>query len=290
MLLFMVVVMLCTEVTVKTWAQSLCDPLTQYEEAGQCSKMCGPGTRRMSQSTCTDPQCAECGNREYQDRYTREAQCKRQPYCDPNKNLRVTKPESKTKQSPCICLLGFHCSSGTCVTCVPHATCKPGQWAKIKGNLTHDTVCESCPEGSFSTSHSWSSVCTKWTECESGYHIQESGTNESDNICVEPPRHHGGLIACVVAVGSLAVVGLMVCLCKGETKQRAKDYLESCHGDKENLQREPSLVLFTTLDETENHELLPFTEEEEMKIPEKTTRTKGRSSWWMLFSVTMDSV
>ena len=114
-----------------------------------------------SLGTCSDPQCVECGLHEYQDEYTTEPRCKRQPYCDPSKtrqhhpapvttsrnpcslfvplsdkNMKVSHPESRKKQSTCSCLPGFHCSSVTCVTCVPHTTCKPGQWAKAIGKTS----------------------------------------------------------------------------------------------------------------------------------------------------------
>ncbi|KAG7519670.1 tumor necrosis factor receptor superfamily member 5-like [Solea senegalensis] len=148
----------------KTAAQSHCDPITQYEKAGQCCRMCSPGTSMSAQSTCLEPQCTECGEKEYQDKYNSERQCHRQPYCDPNKNFQSSTQESKKKRTTCLCELGFHCSSEACLTCVPHTACTPGHWAQSTGNHTHDTVCQKCPEGSFSTSNSWNSVCTKWTE------------------------------------------------------------------------------------------------------------------------------
>ncbi|XP_035014897.2 tumor necrosis factor receptor superfamily member 5 isoform X1 [Hippoglossus stenolepis] len=267
-----VVVMVCQEMMMLTSAVSRCDPLTQYDQAGQCCTMCAPGTKMLTLGTCSDPQCAECGPHKYQDEYTRDSQCKRQPYCDPNKNLEVSLPESKKKESTCTCLPGFHCSSVTCVTCVPHTTCEPGQWAKSVGNHTRDTVCESCPEGSFSVGTSSDSVCTKWTECESGFHVQEKGTHVSDIVCEKSLRHQGGLIAAAVVIGSLLIVVVLAsCVCRaGDTKQRAKGCLESCRGDRENLPREPCLLLFTQVNEIEKDpEPRPSQEEEETKIPEE---------------------
>ncbi|XP_060930451.1 tumor necrosis factor receptor superfamily member 5 isoform X2 [Limanda limanda] len=265
------VLLVCEQLLVLTSAQSRCDPLTQYDQAGQCCTMCAPGTRMLSPSLCLTPQCAECGQHEYQNRYNTEPRCKPQPYCDPNKNMEDSQPASKKKQSTCSCLRGFHCSSDVCVTCVPHTTCNPGQRAKSIGNHTQDTVCESCPEGSFSVSTSWNSVCTKWTECESGYQVQEKGTHVSDMVCVETPRNQGGLIAAAAVFGSvLIIIVLVCCLCRGDTRQRAKGCLESCRGDREKLPREPSPLLFTQVDETENDpELQLSQEDEDMKIPEE---------------------
>ncbi|XP_053280947.1 tumor necrosis factor receptor superfamily member 5 [Pleuronectes platessa] len=280
MRLFVVLVaMVCEQLMVLTSAQSRCDPLTQYDQAGQCCTMCAPGTKMSSTSSCSNPQCTECGPHEYRDTYTKEPRCKVQPYCDPNKNLEDSQPASKKKQSTCSCLTGFHCSSDTCVTCVPHTTCKPGQQAKSIGNHSKDTVCESCPEGSFSNSPSWNSVCTKWTECESGYQVQEKGTHVSDSVCEETLRHQGGLIAAaggliaaaVVFGSALFVFILACCLCRaGDTKQRAKGCLESCHGDREKLPMEPTPMLFTQVDETESDpEPRLSQEDEDMKMPEE---------------------
>ncbi|CAB1414112.1 unnamed protein product [Pleuronectes platessa] len=247
MRLFVVlVVMVCEQLMVLTSAQSRCDPLTQYDQAGQCCTMCAPGTK-MSPGV----------------RFSRTATRIR--------TRRIPGPASKKKQSTCSCLTGFHCSSDTCVTCVPHTTCKPGQQAKSIGNHSKDTVCESCPEGSFSNSPSWNSVCTKWTECESGYQVQEKGTHVSDSVCEETPRHQGGLIAAAVVFGSaLFVFILACCLCRGDTKQRAKGCLESCHGDREKLPMEPTPMLFTQVDETESDpEPRLSQEDEDMKMPEE---------------------
>ncbi|XP_062248649.1 tumor necrosis factor receptor superfamily member 5 isoform X2 [Platichthys flesus] len=272
MRLFVVlVVMVFEQLMVLTSAQSRCDPLTQYDHAGQCCTRCPPGTKMSSQSSCSNPQCTECGPHEYQDQYTTESQCKVQPYCDPNKNMEDSQPASKKKLSTCSCLMGFHCSSGECVTCVPHTTCKPGQHAKSIGNHSRDTVCESCPEGSFSTSTSWNSVCAKWTECTSGYQVREKGTHVSDIVCEKTPRHQGGLIAAAVVFGSALFVFLLACfLCRGDTKQRAKGCLESCRGDREKLPRAPSPMLFTQVDETESDpEPRLSQEDEDMKMPEE---------------------
>lgn len=123
-----------------------------------------PGTSMTALSTCLEPQCQECGNNEYQDQYTKEAMCKRQPYCDPSKtlwqikwncsfigrllfalaqrtnvctilsdrNFQVPVHESN-KRTTCQCKLGFHCSTDECITCVPHTICKRGHGALSKG-------------------------------------------------------------------------------------------------------------------------------------------------------------
>ncbi|KAF3697291.1 Tumor necrosis factor receptor superfamily member 5 [Channa argus] len=126
-------------------AQPSCDPETQYESGGACCMMCGPGTSMLPSGTCSNPQCKDCEENEYQDKYTQEPKCLRQPYCDPNKNFEVTTHLSKKVQSTCLCRTGFHCSSEACITCVQHTECGPGHEVVSKGNHTYDTGCvESC--------------------------------------------------------------------------------------------------------------------------------------------------
>ncbi|XP_070766548.1 tumor necrosis factor receptor superfamily member 5 [Enoplosus armatus] len=239
-------------------AQPPCDPQTQYEQNGQCCKMCGPGTSMTSLGICQEPQCRACEQNEYQEKYTNEPQCQRQPYCDPNKNFKVTVHESKEKRSSCICKLGFHCSSEACLTCVPHTSCEPGRGVRSKGNHTHDTLCQKCHEGTFSSETSWDGVCKKWTECENGYHIQKSGTDISDNICEETSRTHGVLF---VFLGLVLVVVLIAVLLYWQCKvkrgyAKVKGCVESCQEEKKEPQRETN-VLITPLNPTEEESTMP---------------------------------
>lgn len=97
---------------------------------------------------------------------------------------------SPTKRSSCRCREGFHCSTQNCITCVAHTACKPGYGVTLRGqselwppptfgvcllsvcvcvcvipgNHSNDTVCEKCPEGTFSPNKSWTEACQKWTE------------------------------------------------------------------------------------------------------------------------------
>ncbi|XP_028438663.1 tumor necrosis factor receptor superfamily member 5 isoform X2 [Perca flavescens] len=243
-----------------TTAQPQCDPLTEHELNGLCCKMCGPGTRMSSSSgTCQDPHCPACGDNEYQEEYTKETKCQRQPYCDPNTNFQVGVNKSKNKKSPCMCKDGFHCSSGECVTCVPHTKCEPGHGAVRLGTHTVDTVCQKCPEGTFSTDSSWDSVCRKWTVCESGY--DKRGTDKSDNICEAPSRGHIVLIVVLAFLIVFLVASLIGwCLYKGNQEDaRGKVCVGSCFRDGRQPLRETKVVITTPTDATD---------EESMKLSE----------------------
>ncbi|KAM6982011.1 tumor necrosis factor receptor superfamily member 5 [Tautogolabrus adspersus] len=224
--------------------QPLCNPENQYEKDGQCCKMCGPGTRMSSTATCDDPQCVDCGENEYQQKYTYAQKCQRQPYCDQNKNFEPTVHQNKKKETVCMCKHGFHCSSKECITCVPHTACPPGEGAKLKGSHTHDTVCEMCPVGTFSNDSSWDGVCQKLTECENDYHIKEAGTATFDTICEKDSRLYG----IAIAIGILVVLLMIAFVCykvlakRGHAEGKFKSCVKPCWGEKNEPLREVKIA------------------------------------------------
>ncbi|XP_044067670.1 tumor necrosis factor receptor superfamily member 5 [Siniperca chuatsi] len=259
-----------------TAAQSRCDPLTQYDKNGQCCKKCVPGTRMTSLGTCLEPQCIECEQNEYQDEYTIEDKCHLQPYCDKHKNFQVNVHESKTQRSTCMCQSGFHCSSNACLTCVAHTTCAPGHGAQSEGNHMHDTVCQKCPEGTFSNETSWDGVCKKWTQCENGYHIQQSGTDISDNICVETSRKHVVVISVVVLVIFVVFISaVMYWMCKvfgkqGDSKGKVKGCVESCLVFKKEPLKDSGVLIAVPTNETEEESMLTEVQTSQEEASERT--------------------
>ncbi|XP_068589745.1 tumor necrosis factor receptor superfamily member 5 [Cebidichthys violaceus] len=278
--LLQLLMMMMTGCSVMTAAQPVCDPLTQYDKNGVCCKMCGPGTRMSSGGTCQDPQCTECRDNEYQDKYTTETKCQRQPYCDPHKNFNVGVQKNKKERSACMCKEGFHCSSEECITCVPHTSCEPGHGARSIGNHTHNTVCQKCTEGTFSEDNSWSGVCKKWTECMDGHQVEKKGTDMSDNICEATPRSHGVMIGVVIFV-IVVLTGFIsyafwFCVCKdkpGEANGKVKVCFQSCLGSKKEPLRETKVLITNPTDPTEEestmHELQSSQEEGGARSPEE---------------------
>ncbi|KAM9856160.1 tumor necrosis factor receptor superfamily member 5 [Aulostomus maculatus] len=225
--------MMMGSLLVRTWAQHHCDPLTQYEDGDQCCRKCPPGTSMTSPASCQNPTCKDCGEDEYQEGYTTQTKCERQPYCDPNKNFQDAEQKSKTEESICQCKAGFHCSSDACLTCVPHRVCGPGWMAQSKGNQTHDTVCQRCPEGTFSNDSSPDAVCKKWSECKSGYRIKHGGTGDSDSVCERTPQHVGLIVGVCLLVLVLVVLGIMIFVLKaykGDSQGDLKDCVGLCVG------------------------------------------------------------
>lgn len=188
-----------------------CDLETQYQYNGMCCKMCEPGTMMVNRDNCEDPMCKPCPEGEYQVKYTAAEKCELQPYCDPNKNLRLKNGKSLTRRGQCACKTDFHCSSERCVTCIPNTRCTPGQDILLKGNHTHDTVCQSCPHGTYSSD---GIKCLKWKTCEAGDKAQEMGTDQTDTICVKENVAVGAIVAGVLLL-LLLPIGFVVWKNKG---------------------------------------------------------------------------
>ncbi|KAM4562759.1 tumor necrosis factor receptor superfamily member 5 [Odontesthes bonariensis] len=247
-------------------AQLHCDPVTQYEKDGQCCDMCSPGNKMLPHSTCTVPACEACGKNEYQDKYTKDDKCKLQRYCDPNKNYEVAVHKSTETKTTCMCKQGFHCSSRDCMTCVQDSACGPGFQVQLKGNQTHDTVCQECPHGTYSNESSRDGVCKKWTECEAGYHVEQSGTDISDNQCAEMERSHLIVICIPVLIACLFVAGFIFYLCRNKStyvKGTAKGCVD-CLTTEDELQRVATQELRT-----------PVENEDELSVPEMSTEDHG---------------
>lgn len=62
------------------------------EPASYCALSCKSlsGTSMLSLGNCQEPHCQKCEDDEYQDKFTKESKCVRQPYCDPSKSGATT--------------------------------------------------------------------------------------------------------------------------------------------------------------------------------------------------------
>ncbi|NP_001139126.1 tumor necrosis factor receptor superfamily member 5 precursor [Takifugu rubripes] len=251
-------------------AQPRCDPITQYLQDGECCKMCVPGTSMTSLGSCLEPQCQKCEDGEYQDKFTKESECRRQPYCDTNINFQQP-VHDVTIRTNCTCKDGFHCSSSDCITCVPHTACTPGYGVQSAGHHLQDTVCQKCPEGTFSANTSKTEVCQEWTECPPGQLLQ-AGTGESDNVCVGNLRQYTAVI-CVVTVFFLlvcsAVIYLLVVKSRGPDR-KLKNCIELCVGEKQEPPKEAN-PLVTNPQDTYDEPMLPERQasQEEPRTPEE---------------------
>lgn len=89
-----------------------------------------------------------------------------------------TKPSGSTPSSPNRCSEGYYRSEGS-GQCTPHQDCQAGTFIERPGDRDSDTLCTSCPEGTYS-SRSNRERCLAWSEC--GTSAIETGTpSDTDN-------------------------------------------------------------------------------------------------------------
>ncbi|XP_062314830.1 tumor necrosis factor receptor superfamily member 5 isoform X2 [Osmerus eperlanus] len=226
--MFGILIFFGTVLQVASSDTSTCDPATQYPFGNDCCQMCGPGTKMKSIPVCEDAQCEPCPENEYQDAYTRDKVCQRQPYCDTNKNFEFKHNKTKMSRVNCRCKPGYHCNSKDCLVCVPHTKCEPGSGVVSRGTDREDTQCQVCPPNTFSNDTSAVSECLKHTIC--GGNTETEGTNESDTICVS--RVSPWVIAIIIVAVVLTVVVLPGILfwkhAPGPTKGKVKKFFGLC--------------------------------------------------------------
>uniref|UniRef100_A0A8C9W383 TNFR-Cys domain-containing protein n=1 Tax=Scleropages formosus TaxID=113540 RepID=A0A8C9W383_SCLFO len=144
---------------------SACDE-TEYEIDGKCCPMCPPGTKVSRHCTMyTSTLCVPCTGSTFTDKPNRHRICNTCTTCNQALGLKTVKECTASSDAVCGALEGNYCIDpyeGGCRAAQKHTTCKPGHFIKHPGTDSTDTVCENCPENSFSNGSSTS--CTPHTE------------------------------------------------------------------------------------------------------------------------------
>nr|XP_028597553.1 tumor necrosis factor receptor superfamily member 8 [Podarcis muralis] len=115
--------------------------------------------------------------------------CEACKQCLPDRHLVEKRPCTNHTNRECQCQPGWYCkepSTGTCITCVPLTTCKPGSGVKTKGTPDTDTICEECPAGTFSDEDSSTQTCKPDTDCAKLNKVpQGQGATTQDESCLD---------------------------------------------------------------------------------------------------------
>ncbi|KAI1892575.1 hypothetical protein AGOR_G00134990 [Albula goreensis] len=134
----------------------------EYDINGQCCPMCAPGTHVHKH--CTDS-----------------------TMCDPGLGLITEKECNFNSDTVCGVLDQHFCTEPDkkgCRLAQRHTTCQPGQFVKQNGTKFTDTICEDCPNHSFSDG--LSTTCKPHTDCQSlGLSELKAGSPSSDSECEE---------------------------------------------------------------------------------------------------------
>ncbi|KAL4601514.1 tumor necrosis factor receptor superfamily member 5-like isoform X1 [Arapaima gigas] len=164
----------------------------EYEKGGECCPMCSPGTRVYRHCTeFTRTSCVPCIGSTFINKPNNFITCFPCTVCDQGLGVKTVKACTASSDTVCGVLEGNYCVDpyeGGCRAAEKHTTCKPGQFIKHPGTEYTDTVCEGCPDNSYSNGSS--TACTPHTDCEANkLPTVRIGDRTSDTQCGDKSRH-----------------------------------------------------------------------------------------------------
>ncbi|XP_036602403.1 tumor necrosis factor receptor superfamily member 14-like isoform X2 [Trichosurus vulpecula] len=138
----------------------------EYEVDGQCCPICHAGYRVHETCTImTGTTCVACDPGTYTAHQSGLKECLQCKVCDPEFGFMTIKECSSTSNTVCDCSPGYFCADmkgDDCELCVHHQVCTPGQYVKSRGTKRKNTICETCPEETFSFNGTLRQ-CLLWT-------------------------------------------------------------------------------------------------------------------------------
>ncbi|XP_056651739.1 tumor necrosis factor receptor superfamily member 8 isoform X2 [Monodelphis domestica] len=159
--------------------------LYRNESSGRCCYHC-PSGQVPRQSCPQGPEgCRKECNPDYYLEDERKSLCLGCVNCSRG-DLVEKMPCTWNSPRVCECKDGMFCTTEathSCARCKKHSLCPAGTRIKFQGTSKKNTVCESCPPGTFS-SHSSSKDCQPHTSCTTM--IRQMGNSTHDNICAAP--------------------------------------------------------------------------------------------------------
>uniref|UniRef100_A0A8C9VY46 TNFR-Cys domain-containing protein n=1 Tax=Scleropages formosus TaxID=113540 RepID=A0A8C9VY46_SCLFO len=177
----------------------LCPPCdrAEYEKNGECCPMCPPGTRVHRHCTAyTSTTCVPCIGDTFTDKPNGLISCFPCTVCQKGLGVKTVKECTASSDTVCGVLEGNYSAQ-------KHTTCKPGHFIKHPGTHSNDTVCENCPENSFSDGSS--TFCTPHTNCKANrLPTVKAGDSVSDAECGE--RSQIPVIVAIIALVCYLVV------------------------------------------------------------------------------------
>ncbi|XP_078413915.1 tumor necrosis factor receptor superfamily member 5-like [Cetorhinus maximus] len=174
----------------------------EYTINGECCSMCSPGTIVFNHCTTEfGTICKPCTTGEYIDHPNGLEKCFKCAACDQELGLQVKRECTYTQNTVCEPREGYYCIDKPCQLGRKHKTCPPGEGVKEKGTDFTDTVCEVCPEGTYSRTDSSTEACEKWTDCKERNQNQvKLGTSSTDTICEKKPNLVNIIVPVVIVV------------------------------------------------------------------------------------------
>ncbi|XP_063064047.1 tumor necrosis factor receptor superfamily member 14-like [Engraulis encrasicolus] len=147
--------------------------------------MCNPGYHVYRHCTeYTSTTCAPCPQSSYTEAHNGLESCRTCAVCDSSAGVRVKKNCTNISDTLCEPLEGHYCTDpikDDCQGAVKHTKCKPGQYIKLPGSASSDTVCSDCSSDTYSDGSFTS--CIPHTQCRPGYDVVRPGSSASDTEC-----------------------------------------------------------------------------------------------------------
>ncbi|XP_028452962.1 tumor necrosis factor receptor superfamily member 6B isoform X2 [Perca flavescens] len=144
----------------------------------ECDR-CPPGTFMRASCTATQKtQCAQCPPGSFTELWNYIGKCLRCGVCGHNEVEKTGCTAYSNCQ--CQCKPGYHKVKYD--MCVRHSKCPSGQQPLTKGTPDEDTVCQNCPEGSYSDTASALQNCTLHQSCDAPGLVLK-GSIWHDSVC-----------------------------------------------------------------------------------------------------------
>ncbi|XP_042363022.1 tumor necrosis factor receptor superfamily member 6B-like isoform X2 [Plectropomus leopardus] len=155
------------------------DPVTGVSVV--CDR-CPPGTYLRSRCTADKKSvCAACPTGSFTELWNYIGKCLRCGICDQYQVVKT--PCSAKSDCQCECKPGYYYKKKY-EMCTRHSECPYGQGVLTKGTPDEDTVCQSCPNGTFSNTVSAVHNCTLHKSCEAaGQELVLRGSTWHDSLC-----------------------------------------------------------------------------------------------------------
>ncbi|MBN3296472.1 TNR16 factor, partial [Amia calva] len=154
----------------------------QFTLSGECCEVCQPGEGVVKPCGVTQTVCDPCLDSEtYSESYSHTEPCLPCTQC--TGLYRMSTPCTDTNDAICVCNYGYYMNdmTGLCELCT---VCPQGQGVLVDCSNNMDTICEQCPEGTFSNQDSTMEPCLPCTICEEDLEIEIAQcTATSDTIC-----------------------------------------------------------------------------------------------------------
>ncbi|KAJ8379695.1 hypothetical protein SKAU_G00004730 [Synaphobranchus kaupii] len=193
-----------------------CGPAEYKTDAEECCPMCGKGY--VVGKDCTSDSsttCIPCIRGTYMDEPNGLSKCRQCQTCDTRQGFIFLRECTTTSNAFCDVKDGFYCKSyskNECNLALKHSPCTPGEYPKVPGTKTANTLCEECPDGYFSTN---GINCTAWTKCNFDQRKTAEGSKIKDTVCEKniPNRNGTYLLLPLIATALLllALIGLYRC-------------------------------------------------------------------------------